>query len=823
MSFDYASEYDGYWSSEDRAGEQSFADADALAEEILLSCGGRKILDIGSGMGHLVRALLRVGIDATGVDVSSVAAAHANQFAPDRFKCASVLELPFEAETFDTVVSTDCLEHLAEDDVVKALREIRRVVRRSLFFRIATTQDRDGHWHLTVQSRAWWERRFFEAGFRKHPSYYQINKYEALENDGWQITLLFEKMPEPAFTAYPLEILAEERDLHMDMLRETGSRSDAHVGRYQWANQYIRPGDTILDAACGLGYGSHVLQSSSTAARTIGIDGSEYAVDYARLNFSAINPKLEFRCGFLPEALAGIADQSIDIIVSFETLEHVQDNTALLAEFHRILTPGGRLLVSVPNDWSDDTGEDPNPYHLHVYTLPRLRSELSSHFTLEALMAQTANQCKSGPDRKTWRSAGRSMQPFSPHAPADAQGPEAEWWLAVAMRSPLGSNNAAYRETTYPSFEHPAWNITRFSAQYRNPWLVRSMVDTGHRMSDPMALRELASTVYTTSDNDSADQGAALCVLAYQLLADRQAGAMQIAEIAARIRTYTERAGNMPHAVRWRVSLLFVLGKLWMEAGDFQSATTALLDCVAIEANAFSPLLCNRTVEARLLLGVLAISADDRAAARNHWQAGITTARQAVTADWHTALGDIGNPAEFGLPELASILEYASACAYALANIEDIDTKYWWWLHLHRDRLSRTRLIARQLAEVRTHAAALTSTQQEKQRELDTQGEHISTFLADIAGKQRELDMQGEHISAFLADIAGKQRELDLQGRDISTLQQQVARLQVALNLTDAELNLERERTELLNDRLALAEDFFKWAPEWLRKQLKFL
>jgi hypothetical protein len=260
-----------------------------------------------------------------------------------------------------------------------------------------------------------------------------------------------------------------------------------------------------------------------------------------------------------------------------------------------------------------------------------------------------------------------------------------------------------------------------------------------------------------------------------------------------------------------------------METGDFEAAAAAFVDCVAIEANAFSPLLCNRTVEARLLLGVLAISSDDRAAARNHWQAGITTAQRAVTADWHASVGDIGNPAEFGLPELASVLEHGSACAYALAHIEEIDAKYWWWLHLHRDRLSQTRLIARQLAEARAHAADLTSIQRKKQRELDMQGEHISSFRAEIAAKQRELDMQGEHIAGFRADIAGKQHELDLQGRDIVELQRQIAGLQDALTQEQAALLLEKEKTEELSGRLATARDMFKWAPAWLRKQLKFL
>ena len=49
---------------------------------------------------------------------------------------------------------------------------------------------------------------------------------------------------------------------------------------YQFASQYIRPGDIVLDAACGLGYGTHVLKSLSLGAKFKGIDGGDYAISY---------------------------------------------------------------------------------------------------------------------------------------------------------------------------------------------------------------------------------------------------------------------------------------------------------------------------------------------------------------------------------------------------------------------------------------------------------------------------------------------------------------------------------------------------------------
>lgn len=752
MIVNYADEYDHYWSARNRFGEQSSSDANALAEEILLTCGGGKLLDIGSGMGCLVRELLRLGVDAYGVDVSQVAVTHANTYAPGRFHAASVLNLPFESNTFETVILTECLELLSESDVVIALKEIRRVVRRSVYLKITTTPDRDDHLHLTIQPRVWWEQRFFEAGFRKHPSYYRVNDYEALDHDGRQVTILLECIPDRALASYPLQALADERDLHMDMLRETGARSDAHVARYQWATTFIRPGDTVLDAACGLGYGSYVLQSSSTAARTFGIDGSEYAIKYAQQNFAAVLPELEFRWGLLPEALADIADHSVDVVVSFETLEHVEANTALMAEFHRILTPGGRIITSVPNDWSDETGRDPNPFHVHVYTLDRLRKELTRHFMLEMIVAQTASQHKVGPERKAWQKAGRSMKPVLLAAVEAGKVPDAEWWLAVAMRSPLEGMSIPYRETTYPTFANPSWNVTTFARDYKNPWLVRSMVDIGHRIRDPNALRSLAEEVLIAAEPDSPDAGAALCVLAYQLLFSKSTSAADVESINRRIDAYLCGGPNTPHGIRWSISLLFVSGQLWMAIGDFERAASAMERCIAIDPLAFSPLLCNRTVEAHLILGLLNLARNDPTAALKHWRLGVTEALRAMETDWHACLGDIENPAEFGLPELASVLEHGSSCAYALVHFKEILSKPWWWLHPRRDRLSQTRLVMRNLEMTRQGLL-------HSMEELTRYRIQADEFARQITGLQNELVSAQTHIAHQTRKLAEYQAQ----------------------------------------------------------------
>ena len=137
----------------DQAG-QFDGDLEQTADQVVMSCGLGTALDVGSGEGVLVAALLRRGVDAQGVDVSKVVVARCNKRIPGRFTHGSILSLPFEDDSFHTVVSTYCMEHLAPEDVSKALREIHRVTGLYAFLKIATSQDGDDHGHLTIEGRA---------------------------------------------------------------------------------------------------------------------------------------------------------------------------------------------------------------------------------------------------------------------------------------------------------------------------------------------------------------------------------------------------------------------------------------------------------------------------------------------------------------------------------------------------------------------------------------------------------------------------------------------------------------------------------------------
>ncbi len=136
------------------------------------------------------------------------------------------------------------------------------------------------------------------------------------------------------------------------------SRWRFHLARYRFACSYTE-GKRVGDIACGTGYGSEILFKRGAAKSVVGVDLAEDAVTYAR----------KFHADGYIEYIAssgdatGLKDEAFDLLTSFETLEHLPDGKALLAEFYRLLKPDGTLIISTPNDWPLDD----NPHHCAEY------------------------------------------------------------------------------------------------------------------------------------------------------------------------------------------------------------------------------------------------------------------------------------------------------------------------------------------------------------------------------------------------------------------------------------------------------------------------
>jgi len=144
-----------------------------------------------------------------------------------------------------------------------------------------------------------------------------------------------------------------------------------HMVRYEAACE-IGADKIVLDIASGTGYGTQLL--AKTAKHVYGVDVAQDAIDYAKKNYSRKN--VTFLLGDAERI--PLEDNSVDVVVSFETIEHIKDYQGFLAEIKRVLKPGGQAIVSTPNDKEFPEG---NHFHLHEFEVDEFENMLKKHFS----------------------------------------------------------------------------------------------------------------------------------------------------------------------------------------------------------------------------------------------------------------------------------------------------------------------------------------------------------------------------------------------------------------------------------------------------------
>jgi SAM-dependent methyltransferase len=144
-------------------------------------------------------------------------------------------------------------------------------------------------------------------------------------------------------------------------------------------------GRVVLDAACGEGYGSMLLAGS--ASRVVGVDLDAEAVAHARARYRA--PNLAFARASV--TALPFASGVFDAIVSFETIEHLAAQRAMLGEFRRVLSPQGFLVISSPNrPVYNEGGDVDNAFHVRELDRDELQALLDPGFPQQAWYAQRA-------------------------------------------------------------------------------------------------------------------------------------------------------------------------------------------------------------------------------------------------------------------------------------------------------------------------------------------------------------------------------------------------------------------------------------------------
>ena len=146
-----------------------------------------------------------------------------------------------------------------------------------------------------------------------------------------------------------------------------------HRSRYRFAAQFAA-GQRILDVASGAGFGLQMLRQANGCP--IGIDYDATALREAR----RLEP--EARLVHADATCLPLSSASLDLVVSFETIEHVPDARALVFEIGRVLKPGGRLVLSTPNRaFGPPERHTANRFHIQEFAADELHNLLGEAFT----------------------------------------------------------------------------------------------------------------------------------------------------------------------------------------------------------------------------------------------------------------------------------------------------------------------------------------------------------------------------------------------------------------------------------------------------------
>ncbi len=179
--------------------------------------------------------------------------------------------------------------------------------------------------------------------------------------------------------------------------------------RYEWAATFGK-GLRVAEVGCGGGHGT-VQLSAAGATHVDGFDLDAAAIANAQSTYG--NDRLAFHVANA-EGIP-VEDESYDLVVSLETIEHVEDDEAYVREVARIVKSGGTLICTTPNRLLTNPGksivDQPfNKHHIREYTVAELRERLSPCFSSIEMLGQATYGA--GYSRRL-RAVGRMLPPLA--------------------------------------------------------------------------------------------------------------------------------------------------------------------------------------------------------------------------------------------------------------------------------------------------------------------------------------------------------------------------------------------------------------------------
>ncbi|SAK71651.1 group 1 glycosyl transferase [Caballeronia fortuita] len=714
----------------------------AFLRQCLICFGHCRVLYVGDGLPGALRVLLDAGCDAYGLARDEDEARDAaSQFAPGRVhRLNEDGAWPeglsgLSADRFDGLIVA--LSGAARDRALGELlaQPFRQIAVLGAAHAGANVVNRF-EYRLHARTKAsWWSQPLPRTAMRR--------------------SAFFERLPRTV-------VQAQETAPPQDMLAHNDSAWPTAFADTVEACAFVRIGDTVLVLDSNAGSAAHVVAQNSAARAVAGFAPGEASLAYARTRYGA-DPRVSF---FADAASRSDEAASLDVLIALDSQAFPAD--VLRAEIGRV-RPGGRVIVGISREQAAARAHEGG-------LSPRAWLHRACGAEAAGLLAERAFMSAALPDGD----AGRTWSETRIDEPADIAGT----LILVAMRDPLAGEAAQYVETTFETVDTPAFNVLADHRAMNNPWLFKSMIAIGMRLTNDDALDALNAQVMASAPRGSADFGAALCGHAYRVLG----GARPEREVRAclgEIREYVDMAGDSAHQLRWKVSLAFVAARLAQRLGDFAAAEDWALRCAAMDPMPFSPLLGTKVVAALDLAATFALLRGDRQAARERLKQGVGTVRRLLSGDWLNVIGNIEKPLSFGLPEVSQLAEGGARCAYLLNFLDDADARPGFVWQEHRgfferiidEKNTRLNALTAGYAVLADNEARLEAVADEREAERLRLESIIAESIAErqrLEGVIGELNADRQRLTSMVGEIG---RDRDQLGHAVAEHERERARL----------------------------------------------
>jgi hypothetical protein len=392
---------------------------------------------------------------------------------------------------------------------------------------------------------------------------------------------------------------------------------------------------------------------------------------------------------------------------------------------------------------------------------------------------------------------------------------EAEWIVFLGMKDPLDTKGSEFEETSCSIPSSRRFNVSAFARDYANPWLVKSMVAIGMRLNNAGLLDSLRRRVWSASEGDSVDRGAALCGILYGLLKNDRLG--ELGEWRSPVERYIGIRKPAPHQRRWQVSIAYAYGLASFVRGDAGDAMRFLEAASNIDPVPYSPLLGTKTLDALFLQAVLKIGEGDGDGARVLLRKSVALTRawtsgglkNAWHATWLNIAGREDAPHPSGLAEMGILFDKASRAAYMLAVLDSAATR--------PGAVGREAegFVERQISGLLREVGSIKARERQLVEEIKVLGGDFREVERHVRHLGAELDEKRARVKCLAAEVVAQDGHAQRLAGELTRLQAEFAALceRSAADIAQRDARI----SELAGEMQALLENESRLAGEVVR------